>query len=289
MHITELLDEATRKLGQAGIESPQVDARLLLQYITGLSRTGLYLQGAKPVEPVEVDAFFALVRQRCRRTPLQHLLGLCEFWSMEFIITPDVLIPRPETEYVLERVLSVLGKASQGGHVLDLCTGSGVIAVVLARETGCRVTAIDISLQALVIAQKNIVKHGVAHQVMLAASDLFAGLSPHQQFDCIVSNPPYIAEQEIETLSPEVCRGEPRIALSGGESGTEVIERIAGDVHLYLKPGGWLFLEIGSDQQQAVIDIFCSTGNRYTQVDVHADWAGRPRVLQARKPVPPEQ
>lgn len=283
MHISELLDDAARKLEMAGIESPQVDARLLLQSVTGLTRSALFLQGDASVDQDEEQAYSELVRQRCNRIPVQHLLGRTEFWSLDFIVTSDVLIPRPETEFVLEHLLSVIGPSSRHYRALDLCTGSGVIAVVLAKELKCMVTATDISPKALVIAQRNIRQLGVTDQVMLIGSDLFSSLAPTHQYDVIVSNPPYIAEGQIVKLAPEVSRREPRIALSGGESGTDIIERIAADAHLYLKPGGWLFLEIGSDQQQVVTDIFRSSKSGYSQVTTQTDWAGRPRVLQARK------
>lgn len=282
MHISELLDDAARKLGEAGIESSHVDARLLLQSVTGLSRTSLLLQGNARVGQEHEQAYSELIRQRCNRIPVQHLLGFTEFWSMNFIVTSDVLIPRPETEFVLEHLLSEIGTCSQKYHALDLCTGSGVIAVVLAKELDCSITATDISPKALVITKKNVTRLGVIDQVKLVGSDLFSALNPVRQYDLIVSNPPYIAEGQIARLEPEVSRSEPRIALSGGESGTEVIERIAAQAHQYLKHGGWLFIEIGSDQQQAVTEIFLSS-TKYTQVATHTDWAGRPRVFQARK------
>lgn len=284
MHLTELLDDAARKLRKAGIESPQVDARLLLQSVTGLTRSDLFLHGDTSLDKGKATIFAKLILQRCKRVPLQHLLGHTEFWSLDFIVSPDVLIPRPETEFVLEHLLTVIGQPSSDDYcALDLCTGSGVIAVVLAKEKNCTVTAADISPEALAIAKKNILQLGVSCQVRLVGSDLFTALSPERQYDLIVSNPPYIADGQITELEPEVSRGEPRIALSGGDSGTAVIERIATEAPQYLKPGGWLFIEIGADQKQAVTELFLAFCSVYTEIATYPDFAGRPRVLQARK------
>jgi len=163
-----------------------------------------------------------------------------------------------------------------------MCTGSGVIAVVLAKELGCPVVAVDISEAALRVAAKNFSRHQEADRIQPVCSDLFAALASNRKFDLIVSNPPYIAEEQIDRLEPEVCRSEPRLALSGGPGGMKIIEQIALEAHHFLQPGGWLFLEIGADQKKAVGDLFRLLAHRYREVQILDDWAGRPRVVQAR-------
>jgi release factor glutamine methyltransferase len=201
---------------------------------------------------------------------------------MDFVVSPAVLIPRPETEFLLERVLAVCSRGSAVSCALDMCTGSGVIAVVLARELGCRVTAVDISEAALEIAAENISRHLATDLIALVCSDLFAALNRNRKFDVIVSNPPYIADDQIKDLEPEVNMAEPRLALSGGPTGLRLIEQIAVVAEGFLQPGGWVFLEIGADQENAVTALFEDSGRQYEQVKVIEDWSGRPRVLQAR-------
>ena len=200
---------------------------------------------------------------------------------MEFLVTPDVLIPRPETEFLLESALAACS-SSPVCRALDMCTGSGVIAVVLAKELGCLVDAVDISPAALRVAALNAAGHNVDGLVRLIGSDLFAALIPVPCYDLIVSNPPYIADEQLEDLEPEVARAEPRLALSGGASGLEVIERIVDEAERYLKPQGLLFLEIGADQEAGVTRLLTASQRCYDEFSVLKDWAGRPRVLKAR-------
>lgn len=281
MRIDELLTVATRQLEQAGVDNPALDARLLLQHLSAMTRSELVLHGDRAVGLQIVDQYRQLVAHRCRRIPLQHLTGSQEFWSLDFIVSPAVLIPRPETEFLLEHALATCADGNIE-HALDMCTGSGVIAVVLARELGCPVTAVDVSQASLAIAAANVARHGVADQVTLVCSDLFAGLNPERQFDLIVSNPPYIADAVIAQLEPEVALSEPRLALSGGPGGLDSLARIARAAALFLRPGGWLFAEIGADQREAVLALFTAPERRYGEVAVVNDWAGRPRVVQAR-------
>jgi release factor glutamine methyltransferase len=281
MRLEALLAEAARRLARVGIVDGALDARLLLQHLTGLTRSQLVLHADQPLEAQTMARYHNLIEQRSRRIPLQHLTGLQEFWSLDFVVSPAVLIPRPETEFLLEQVLAVC-KGTEVVRVLDLCTGSGAIAVVLAKELGCAVVAADISEAALRVTQDNIDRHGVANLVRPLCSDLFSALYPYHHFDLIVSNPPYVAEEEIDGLEPEVGRAEPRLALSGGPGGMVCITRIAQEARSYLRPGGWLFLEIGADQGEAVDRLFRSTIPGYSAIQVLEDWAGRPRVLRAR-------
>lgn len=280
MRIDTLLAAAALELSRAGIAEAALEARLLLQHLTGLTRSQLVLRGCAPVDERIVARYQSLIALRRQRLPLQHLTGSQEFWSLDFTVSPAVLIPRPETEFLLEQVMQTCGKRVLT-RALDLCTGSGVIAVVLAKELGCPVVAADLSEAALQVAAANFSKHGVANLILPLCSDLFAALNQTRKFDLIVSNPPYIAEEEIDQLEPEVCKAEPRLALSGGPGGMRCIERIAAEAHAFLCPGGWLFLEIGADQKMAVEALFRSSSH-YGEVRVIDDWSGRPRVLRAR-------
>ncbi|WP_310599324.1 peptide chain release factor N(5)-glutamine methyltransferase [Desulfobulbus sp.] len=281
MRIDTLLAEATARLIAAGVADAALDARLLLQHLTGWNRSQMVLLAGRPVDEAISFRYRELIARRCQRVPLQHLTGLQEFWSLDFAVSPAVLIPRPETEFLLEQVLAECGQTGIA-HALDLCTGSGAIAVVLARELGCAVVAADISEAALRVARDNSARHMTADLVLPVCCDLFAALNVCRPFDLIVSNPPYVAEEEIDGLEPEVARGDPRLALSGGLGGMHCIERIAREARGHLRPGGWIFLEIGADQGEKAARLFRSTVPGYGQVLVIDDWAGRPRVLRAR-------
>jgi release factor glutamine methyltransferase len=284
MQVQQLLKTATGKLASAGIEQAELEAQLLLQACLNVSRTGLFLLYDQLVTPEQEQQFFALLSRRVEREPLQYILGSCEFWSLEFYVNPAVLIPRPETEFLLEHVFATL--AGDGNrevqHILDLSTGSGVIAGVLGHELDHTViTAVDRSHLALEVARENITLHGLAERVNLICADLLTSFKSDRMFDVIVTNPPYVIAGDLAGLEPEVRDWEPELALSGGERGMDVINRICLDCVNHLKPGGWLFMEIGADIEESVMSVFGSVG-RYGQVKVVQDWSGRPRVLQAK-------
>jgi release factor glutamine methyltransferase len=282
MNIDGLIAAATLELAEAGIEDAELDARLLFQHLTAMTRTQLVLRGRQAVDQYTAEQYRHLITQRSHRIPLHYLTGFREFWSMDFVVSPAVLIPRPETEFLLEQVLAVCSSGSEVRRILDVCTGSGVIAVVLARELDSTVTAVDVSAAALAVAAQNLSRHQVADRVDLVCSDLFDALDSKKKFELIVSNPPYIAEEQIDQLEPEVGVAEPFLALSGGPGGLQIIERIAIEAEKFLQPGGWIFLEIGADQKNAVVRLFEAPERSYDEVKVINDWAGRPRVLQAR-------
>src|SRR5665647_1791574 len=219
MNIDDLLAASALQLSSAGIEDASLEAQLLFQHLTAMTRSRLVLQGKQSIDDCTLQQYRRLVEQRSQRIPLQHLTGSQEFWSLDFVVSPAVLIPRPETEFLLEQVFAVCSVSSEISCALDMCTGSGVIAVVLARELGCRVTAVDISEAALAVAAENLSRHQVVDRVALVCGDLFAALNTNRKFDLIVSNPPYIADEQIRHLEPEVSRAEPRLALSGGPTG----------------------------------------------------------------------
>ena len=278
--IEALLQSARLSLAADGIEEVDLEARLLLQHVTCLTRSQLVLHAGEPLEASVVARFFELVKRRGQRIPLQHLTGVQEFWSLELIVSPAVLIPRPETEFLLEQVLTKITRRPDL-RLLDMCTGSGAIALALARELACQVVAVDLSAEALAVATLNRQKYELENQVELIRSDLFAALKPGAIYDCIVSNPPYIADAEIDILEPEVALAEPRMALSGGEDGLGFIRSLIQLAPSYLRPGGWLFMEIGADQKTAVEKLFDAHDSVYEQVRVVTDYAGRPRVAMA--------
>lgn len=306
MTFAELLAETAACLNQAGISASALEARLILEHCSGLAHTEILLRSRCSVEPALLACCRDLRRKRSGRIPLPYLTGHKEFWSLDFHVSPAVLVPRPETEFLLEHICSVYKNNIPPKHILDLCTGSGVIAIVLALEMACPVVATDISASALEVAAINCQRHGVEDLVDLRLGDLFAVFAEHgklsekgiiavdkqpnfcadfprqrkKKFDLIVSNPPYIADAEIDSLEPEVAIAEPRLALSGGPSGCEILARIAREAPLFLQPGGWIFLEIGADQGPEALSLFSSP--EYEDVAVVPDWSGRTRVVQAR-------
>jgi release factor glutamine methyltransferase len=283
--VHQLLTAATTSLSQAGIEDSRLEAELFLRHFLGVSRSKLFLLHDQPVTDETERRFGELLRRRCQREPLQYIIGSCEFWSLEFFVSPAVLIPRPETEFLLDHCFSTLQQNASGQpqRILDLCTGSGVIAVVLTKEfPRSEVIATDFSQEALGVACKNISHHDLNERVHLLRADLLTAFSRTPLFDLIVTNPPYVKADDIPTLEPEVRDWEPHLALSGGNTGLNCVTKICADAKPLLQPGGWLFMEIGSDIGQEVEQIFLEAGG-YDQVKVVPDWAGQPRVLQARR------
>lgn len=287
MRLAELFKLGDAELAAAGVPESQPDARLLLESCLGLTRTELFLHGAREIDDVSQRKYLDLIERRKRREPVAYILGEREFWSLPFHVTPVVLIPRPETEFLLDRVLALSRPVNiDGGLRLDLCCGSGVIAAVLAKELGRKVIAADISVAALEVARKNLLRHRLAGLVDLVLGDL---LSPFRRsrnlFSLIVSNPPYVSEREIaRELAPEVAHHEPHLALSGGADGLSLIRQIRWQLPWVLRPGGQFFMEIGAGQGDAVRRMFadsCGAGPVFSAVEILADYAGRDRVLHA--------
>ena len=248
MRVQQLLKTGTDALAGAGVMESSLEAELLLRGCLKVSRSRLFLLHDQQVDPGCEQRFQEFLLRRCRREPLQYILGSIEFWSLEFNVSPAVLIPRPETEFLLEHVLATLGHEEAGPEpfFLDLCTGSGVIAVVLALEfTGAAVMAVDCSADALVQARQNIVLHDLTERINLLCADLLSSFQSGRIFDVIVTNPPYVLAGDLASLEPEVRDWEPELALSGGEKGMDVIDRICHAAVAHLKVGGWLFMEIG--------------------------------------------
>lgn len=261
------------------VPRPEFDARVLLLHAGRISAETFHAHPETRLSATDVKRFLRLVRSRSEGVPLAYLTGRKEFWSLEFRVGPGVLIPRPETEALVEKAVGLA--AERGGSILDLGTGSGNVAVVLARELPrARITALDISLRALRIAAANAAFHGCSG-IRFVRSDLFSAFGrPRPLFDLIVSNPPYIGRAEWTRLTPGVRDHEPRRALVGGVRGTEFTEKLVLEARRFLKPGGRLILEIGAGQEATVRAMF---GAGWGAVEVVPDLAGIPRVIAVRK------
>jgi release factor glutamine methyltransferase len=284
--IGRLLEWTARHLGDRGSTTPRLDAEVLLAQARGCQRIDLYTAfDEEPGEAIRA-AYRELVRRRAEGTPVAHLVGRREFYSLSFRVTPDVLIPRPETELVVVALLDRI-KARPAGPgpiaIADVGTGSGILAICAARHaSNCHVTAIDLSPAALAVAAENAATHGVSDRVKLMESDLFAALPPEERFDYVVSNPPYVSTAELARLAQDVRRYEPRIALEGGERGTEVIERLVVQAADRLRPDGWLLMEISPRIEPAVRQLLAAGGSWELHPTIK-DLAGHPRVVQARR------
>jgi release factor glutamine methyltransferase len=269
-----VLDWTTQKFTDAGIASARLEAQLLLAHVLGCSRVQLYTGFDKPLAEPELAGYRELIKRRLGGEPVAYLLGEQEFWSMPFFVDASVLVPRPDTETVIE-VAKTLG----GARVLDLCTGSGVIAVALAKElAGSHVVATEISPEAAAIARKNAERNGVTVDIRIG--DLWQPVAG-EQFELIASNPPYIASAVIPTLAAEVRR-EPIVALDGGPDGLAFYDRIVAGAVAHLVPGGALVVEHGFDQADAVRTRFERAG--LVDVQLVRDLGKNPRVTSGRRP-----
>ena len=251
----ELIAEARRLLEQAGIESAEQEALWIVEHVLRLSSHNVLTDRDRLLSSSELAATRGLIARRVGREPLQYILGTQEFCGLEFEVSPAVLIPRPETELLVEYVTQRISTARQA-TIVDVCTGSGCIAVAIARlRPHARVLAIDLSSSALHVARRNAIRHGVGERITWLEGDLLGPLAEQGVeglVDVIVSNPPYIAEAEWATLQPEVKLFEPRGALVAGPQGTELHERLLQEAARYLAPGGVVLLEIGAGQARGL-------------------------------------
>ncbi len=288
------LREAFAQLRAAGVPSHTLAAELLLMHALGRDRAWLYAHPEEVIRDSEVHLLTSLLARRAAGEPTQHLTGKQEFWSLEFEVTPDVLIPRPETEHVIEVVLDRLAvREIRAGHkqtfsgeglqIADVGTGSGCIAIALAKELpGARIYATDISSAALAVARRNAARHSVSDRIHFLESNLLDEASHSSLFfDLIVSNPPYIGRREASTLMREVRDHEPEIALYGGEEGYELYAELIAQAGAKLKPGGILVLELGHNSLAAVQPLLDVP--LWTNVGATNDLAGIPRVIAAER------
>ncbi len=271
-----------RRFRAVGIESAQSDAGALLCRVLGWDRARLHAHAGEWLSEDVACALAGMAARRERREPLAYILGGREFWSLGFRVTPDVLIPRPETELLVERAAAHLSGA-RAPAVLDLCAGCGAAGVALTRELpGARVIMADLSKPALRLCRENAERNGVGDRVRILASDLLAAFSDKATFDAILSNPPYICTEEIEGLMPEVARYEPRAALDGGPDGMRCLREIVLGAPPLLRSGGVLLLEMDPRQIPGIARAVRGTG-AFFEPTVQADLAGRARALEAVK------
>jgi len=284
--LAEAIYNATNRLSAAGITNARLDAEVLLAHIIQRDRVWLITHRDDVLNDKDQRDFDEAIRRRSKREPLQHIIGNQEFWGLEFKVTPDVLIPRPETELIVEAALMLVQDRNQQVRIIDLCTGSGCIAVSLAKElASAHIIATDASERALVVARENARDHGVADRIRYLEGDLFEPLEEldiRGHIDIMVSNPPYVRTGDLPTLQPEVRDYEPARALIAGPEGTEMAMRIIQNASEYLKKNGALIVEMGLGQAEALTRMVEATG-AYDRSSILKDLAGIDRVIVARK------
>jgi release factor glutamine methyltransferase len=278
-----LLDWTARFLAQKGAEFPRLDTEVLLAHTLDCRRIDLYGARHGEIAPEAIRRQFKeLIRRRLEGCPVAYLVGRKEFFSLVFEVSPAVLVPRPDTELAVVECLNLARKIA-APRVLDIGTGSGNIAVAVARlHTGASITATDLSAEAVAVAERNAGRNGVAARIRFLQGDLFEPIPTGEQFDFIVSNPPYIARSDLDRLPVGVRAYEPRLALDGGPDGFAVFDRLVAQARTFLVPGGYLILEIGSPQEKPARERITSYSEYELAETVH-DHSGHPRVLKARR------
>jgi len=284
--LAEVINNASSKLGIAGVTNARLDAEVLLSHIMSRDRAWLFTHIHDTLDDETRGVFENTVERRSKREPLQYILGKQEFWGLAFIVTPDVLIPRPETELVVESALKIIESMNQQITIVDLCTGSGCIAISLAKELKvARVFAVDKSGRALDIAKENARKHGVSDRIRFLEGDLYQPLEMLDILggvDIIVSNPPYVQSGDYDMLQPEVRDFEPAMALFAGPQGTEIHRKIIEGAPAYLKQTGALIMEMGLGQAKFLTKMTQDT-EAYGVPEILKDLAGIERVIVAKK------
>jgi release factor glutamine methyltransferase len=284
--IRHLLDWTADYLKSNGSDTPRLDAEVLLADVRSCQRIMLYTAYDEIASDAVRAKFRDLVRRRAEGLPVAYLVGHREFFSLEFTITQDVLVPRPESEYIVTMLLD-LAKEHKSSIpnpvILDVGTGSGILAICAAKHlASALVTAVDICPQALAVASANAVKHEVSDRIQFVESDLFGGLPADSEFDFVISNPPYIGTREKETVDANVAKHEPKIALFAGVDGLDVVRRLIAECPSRLKSHGWLIMEIGETQFDAVRDLILRNGH-FQEPSLSKDQSGLPRIVVAQK------
>jgi len=282
MSIRRAIRDAEGRLRRKGLLSPGLDAEILLSFCLGMDRTGLLREGDRPVAPGEMQTFNDLLERRLRGEPVAYIVGRREFWSLDLKVSPAVLVPRPETEILVQAVLETARRSGTSApRILEIGTGSGAVSVALARELiSARIFATDLSPEALRVARENAAVHGVADRIFFIACNLLEPFSG--SLDMIASNPPYLSEAEYEGLPVEIRDYEPKGALLAGPGGTEFHRAIIRHAGAHLREGGWLFLEIGFGQKDPVRALLDQAGH-FDSVLFTGDYAGIDRVVTARR------
>ena len=282
--VLKLIKWTADYLAEKGINTARLDGEVLLAHLLGMDRTHLYMNFDQPLTKGELAAFKALVKRRGNREPIQYITGRQEFWSMPFKVSPNVLIPRPETELLVEEAIKAMKATFPQNdlfNILDIGTGSGALAAALAKEIkSASIIGVDISDDAIDLARENIELNDLSTSVTLLQGDLFKPVGG-KCFHLIVSNPPYIPHHELKDLQPEVSQHEPLSALDGGEDGLDYYREFIPKAPEHLLPDGWLMVEHGMGQSDHIISIFEKTGS-FTQIENVNDLAGIDRVVKGQ-------
>ena len=279
MRLDAALRRAVSTLEQNDVGSPRMNAETLLMFALGCDRAYLYAHPERTLSADEASRYDAAIAERSTGKPAQYITGHQEFWGLDFIVSPAVLIPRPETEHLIETVLE-LARTHTFEKIADVGTGSGCIAIALAKEfPAAQISAVDISPAALEIARANAARHQVEKQITFRESDLLAAL-PKEHFDLVASNPPYVGENEADKVQKQVREFEPKVAVFSGVEGMDIYRRLIPQARAALKPGGWLVMEMGYSVEQAVRALLDGWDN----IRVTYDLQGIPRVAAAQKP-----
>jgi len=276
--VLEIIKRTTEFLEKRGIESARLNSELLIGHALGLKRMQLYLQFERPLSEAELEKIRPFVKRRSQREPLQYILGETEFAGLKLKVDRRALIPRPETEYLIELIGAQL--ASPPATILDLGTGSGAIALALAAKyPAAQVTGVDQSTEALALAGENAARLELTGRVQFLPSDWFSAVSPGRKFALIAANPPYLSEAEVAEAEPEVKDHEPKAALTPGGDGSAALQHILANALRYLEPGGLLICETGIAQHKQLMELAATTG--YAQTKSLTDLTGRERYLSA--------
>jgi release factor glutamine methyltransferase len=291
MQLKQALEGAVRGLEEAGVGSPRMNAEVLLMFVLTCDRAYLYAHPERGLTDHETARYQEALEERARGVPAQYIVGHQEFWGLDLIVTPAVLIPRPETEHVVETVLDLVQTSWQppnsteeplrasGPRIIDVGTGSGCIVLALAKElSGAELWAGDVSAAALEIARVNAARLQLSDRVAFAQSDLLEGIG-QQVFDFVVSNPPYVGESEADKVQREVRKFEPKEAVFGGQNGLDIFQRLIPQAHARLAHDGWLVMEIGYTQEESVRGLL----REWAETRVVPDLQGIPRVVAARR------
>lgn len=283
--IQRVLAWAASDFKERGLETPRLEAEILLAHVLGVERLRLILDAHKPLDPAELARFREVIKRRRSGEPVAYVVGEREFYGLVFQVDRRVLIPRQDTEILVDVALESTRHRDLSGRALDLCTGSGCVAIAFARARPTwQVTGADLSPDALEVARGNALRLGVIWGVRFVSGDLYEAVGPEERFELITANPPYIPSGEIPDLDRQIRDFEPRLALDGGQDGLSLLPAIAQGGFARLTPGGTLAVEIGAGQSDAVVALLERTG--FVDVRRHKDYGGHERVVSGRKPAP---